>query len=119
MTRHAVSHTAGVLRRALNWPARVGAARRAMSQLARMSDYELRDIGLTRQDVVDVSALPLDEDPTALLARREPRPRSTAWIRRHRSLSPQGVRRNARPKSREDRAFNVKFWRCRAPLHPP
>jgi hypothetical protein len=41
-----------------------------MSQLARMSDYELRDIGLTRQDVVDVSALPLDEDPTALLARR-------------------------------------------------
>jgi hypothetical protein len=35
-----------------------------------MSDYELRDIGLTRQDVIDVSALPLDEDPTALLARR-------------------------------------------------
>ena len=44
-----------------------------MSQLARMSDYELRDIGLTRQDVVDVSALPLDEDPTALLARRQSR----------------------------------------------
>ena len=70
MTQHAVSHTAEVLRRALSWPARVGAARRAMTQLARMSDYELRDIGLTRQDVVDVSALPLDEDPTALLARR-------------------------------------------------
>ncbi len=65
-----VSRTAGVLRRALSWPARVGAARRAMSHLARMSDYELRDIGLTRQDVVDVSALPLDEDPTTLLARR-------------------------------------------------
>ena len=61
---------ASALRRALSWPARVGAARRAMSELARMSDYELRDIGLTRQDVVDVSALPLDEDPTALLARR-------------------------------------------------
>ena len=61
---------ASVLTRVLQWPARVGAARRAMSQLARMSDYELRDIGLTRQDVVDVSALPLDEDPTALLARR-------------------------------------------------
>ena len=70
LSRHAVSHTAGVFRRALNWPARVGAARRAMSQLARMSDYELRDIGLTRQDVVDVSALPLDEDPTRLLACR-------------------------------------------------
>ena len=83
LSRHAVSQTAGVLRRALSWPARVGAARRAMTQLARMSDYELRDIGLTRQDVFDVSALPLDEDPTALLARRraagamERRPRSS------------------------------------------
>ena len=70
LSRYAVSHAAGALRRVLNWPAKVGAARRAMSELARMSDYELRDIGLTRQDVVDVSALPLDEDPTALLARR-------------------------------------------------
>ena len=68
--RQASRDAASVLRRALSWPARVGAARRTMSQLARMSEYELRDIGLTRQDVVDVSALPLDEDPTALLARR-------------------------------------------------
>jgi len=68
--RRASSEAASALSRVLRWPARVGAARRAMSQLARMSDYELRDIGLTRQDVVDVSALPLDEDPTALLARR-------------------------------------------------
>jgi uncharacterized protein YjiS (DUF1127 family) len=70
---------ASVLRRALSWPARVGAARRTMSQLARMSEYELRDIGLTRQDVVDVSALPLDEDPTALLARRRDAARERAW----------------------------------------
>jgi hypothetical protein len=41
-----------------------------MTQLARMSEYELRDIGLTRQDVVDASALPLDADPSGLLARR-------------------------------------------------
>ena len=68
--RKASHEAASALKRALAWPARVGAARRAMMQLARMSDYELHDIGLTRQDVLDVSALPLDEDPTALLARR-------------------------------------------------
>ena len=58
------------LRRAFSWPARVVAARRTMTQLARMSEYELRDIGLTRQDLSDASALPLDADPSALLARR-------------------------------------------------
>ena len=70
LSRHGLSHAAAAARRALEWPARVSAARRAMNQLAHMSDYELRDIGLTRQDVFDVSALPLDQDPTALLARR-------------------------------------------------
>jgi uncharacterized protein YjiS (DUF1127 family) len=58
------------LRRALSWPARVGAARRTMIQLGRMSDHELRDIGLTRHDLADVAALPLDADPAALLVRR-------------------------------------------------
>ena len=77
--RRASSEAASALRRVVSWPARVGAARRAMSQLAHMSDYELRDIGLTRQDVVDVSALPLDEDPTALLARRRDAAREHAW----------------------------------------
>ena len=67
LSRHAVAEA---FRRVLEWPARVSAARRAMHELAHMSDYELRDIGLTRQDVFDVSALPLDQDPTALLARR-------------------------------------------------
>ena len=61
---------AAALRRALSWPARVGAARRTMSLLARMSEHELRDIGLTRQDLFDATALPLDSDPSALLARR-------------------------------------------------
>jgi uncharacterized protein YjiS (DUF1127 family) len=81
--RRASIEAASALRRAISWPARVGAARRAMSQLARMSDYELRDIGLTRQDVVDVSALPLDEDPTAMLACR----RAAARERQSRDLT--------------------------------
>jgi uncharacterized protein YjiS (DUF1127 family) len=71
------SHGAAALRRALSWPARIGAERKAMSQLARMSDYELRDIGLVRQDVVDAGALRPDADPSAMLAgRRAARERS-------------------------------------------
>jgi uncharacterized protein YjiS (DUF1127 family) len=56
--------------RVLTWPARVGAARRTMSQLAGMSEYELRDIGLTRSDVNDATALPLGADPSGLLVKR-------------------------------------------------
>lgn len=74
---------ASALRRALTWPARVGAARRTMAQLARMSEYELRDIGLTHQDVADANALPLDADPSSLLARRRAaRERAATTIRR-------------------------------------
>jgi uncharacterized protein YjiS (DUF1127 family) len=58
------SHAANALWRILSWPARVGAARRTMSE------YELRDIGLTRSDVNDATALPLDADPSGLLVRR-------------------------------------------------
>ena len=61
---------ASALGRAFSWPARVIAARQTMSQLGGMSDYELRDIGLTRQDLFDATALPLDADPSPLLARR-------------------------------------------------
>lgn len=65
-------HGAAALRRALSWPSRVSAERRAMRQLARMSDFELRDIGLVRQDVVDASMLRLDADlPMARRAARE------------------------------------------------
>jgi len=56
--------------RVLTWPARVGAARRTMSQLTQMSDFELRDIGLTRSDVNDATALPLGDDPSGLLVKR-------------------------------------------------
>jgi uncharacterized protein YjiS (DUF1127 family) len=54
--------------RVLLWPARVMAARRTLAQLAGLSEYELRDIGLSRQDLVDFTARPLDEDPTPHLA---------------------------------------------------
>ena len=82
--------------RVLTWPARVSAARRTMSELARMSEYELRDIGLTRSDVNDATALPLDADPSGLLVRRR------AWrersVRRtnlatYRGLTRRGMRR--------------------------
>src|SRR5208282_5705640 len=64
------SHPASMLWRVLSWPARVAAARRTMADLARMSEYELRDIGLTRQDLNDATALPLDADPSSLFVRR-------------------------------------------------
>jgi uncharacterized protein YjiS (DUF1127 family) len=64
------SQAANALWRVLTWPARVSATRRMMSDLARMSEYELRDIGLTRSDINDATALPLDADPSGLLVRR-------------------------------------------------
>ena len=70
LARQASRGAAAAIKRALSWPARVGAARRTMRELARMSEYELRDIGLSRQDLFDATALPLDADPSALLARR-------------------------------------------------
>jgi hypothetical protein len=41
-----------------------------MSELAQMSEHQLRDIGLTSSDVNDATALPLDADPSSLLVRR-------------------------------------------------
>ncbi len=50
-----------------------------MAQIARMSDYELRDIGLVRQDIVDASMLRFDADPSEMLAgRRAARARASA-----------------------------------------
>jgi len=65
-----IGRVAAAVRRALAWPARVVAARKAMGQLAGLSDHELQDIGLTRQDIADLTALPLDADPTMPLVRR-------------------------------------------------
>jgi uncharacterized protein YjiS (DUF1127 family) len=56
--------------RLVTWPLRVLAARRAMAQLGVMSDRELADVGLCRQDLRDASALSFGEDPTAMFAAR-------------------------------------------------
>ncbi len=66
----AVRSLAEFLLRAAAWPFRVAAARAALNALAGMDQRELADIGLTCADLRDVSALPLDGDPTSLLARR-------------------------------------------------
>jgi uncharacterized protein YjiS (DUF1127 family) len=57
-------------RRAAAWPFRVAAARATLRTLANMDRRELADIGLNPSDVRDATALPLDRDPTELLARR-------------------------------------------------
>ena len=58
------------LRAMLSWPATVYRARQDMEQLGRMSERELRDIGLIRQDLYDLEALPLSRNPTAMLGLR-------------------------------------------------
>jgi uncharacterized protein YjiS (DUF1127 family) len=58
------------LRRAGAWPFRVAAARATLRMLANMDRHELADIGLTACDLRDVSALPLDRDPTDFLTER-------------------------------------------------
>ena len=71
----------------LSWPIRVAENRRALTALGALDDRGLADIGLSRQDLRDVTALPLGLDPTPILAgraaeradlarraRREPRP---------------------------------------------
>lgn len=70
-----------VLARVAMWPARVWIARREFAKLAGMSDHELHDIGLTRQDLRDATALSLDQDPTRFLASRSPRPVKRGRIR--------------------------------------
>jgi uncharacterized protein YjiS (DUF1127 family) len=54
----------------LTWPLRVAAHRRAISELGGLDDRELADIGLSRQDLRDATALPLTLDPTEQLAER-------------------------------------------------
>ena len=56
--------------RALLFPVRFYEARARFAEVARLTDHELADIGLSRSDVSDVSALPRDIDPTGELARR-------------------------------------------------
>jgi hypothetical protein len=58
------------LGQSLLWPVRVYRARQTLHQLSRMNARELRDIGLTTYDIQSAQALPLDTDPTQLLASR-------------------------------------------------
>lgn len=64
------------------WPARVAAARAVLAQLAAMDARELADIGLTRQDLRDVAALPLGDDPTLALSERAMEGRLRAYEKR-------------------------------------
>ena len=59
-------------------PGRRGSAPRAgrCGSSPRMSDHELSDIGLVRQDIVDAAVLRPDADPSAMLARRRGRARA-------------------------------------------
>ena len=56
--------------RAVLWPVRVARTRKVMNQLAAMNAHQLRDIGLTPDDIVSAQAVALDQDPTSLLASR-------------------------------------------------
>ncbi|RWG83559.1 MAG: DUF1127 domain-containing protein [Mesorhizobium sp.] len=54
---------------ALLWLPRFWRARNDLAALAAMSECERRDIGLTAFDIENALALPLDHDPTEVLAR--------------------------------------------------
>jgi uncharacterized protein YjiS (DUF1127 family) len=69
-----------VLTKTLTWPLRVAAHRRVLNQLGGFDDRELADIGLCRQDLRDVTALPFAVDPTDHLAGRA-RERAEASLR--------------------------------------
>jgi uncharacterized protein YjiS (DUF1127 family) len=77
-------------RQAAAWPFRVAAARATLKALTNMDRRELADIGLNPSDVRDASALPLDHDPTELLARR-------ARERRRDAFGPSSPRTGSRP----------------------
>ncbi|MBV9741891.1 MAG: DUF1127 domain-containing protein [Hyphomicrobiales bacterium] len=66
----AASRFANTVKNAMLWPLRVLRARRELEMLARMSENELKDIGLTRTDLGDATALPADASPSEFLAAR-------------------------------------------------
>lgn len=66
----------------------IWAQRRAAAELATLDAHQLKDIGLTRSDVLGAIERPLNDDPTAHLARlvRERRAAQTAAIREAREI---------------------------------
>ena len=69
-SRSAIGACSAALLHVLGWPARVHRARRLMLQLGAFSDRELKDIGLVRQDLRDVTGLASGIDPSATLRAR-------------------------------------------------
>ena len=83
--RSAFEHAswAASLWRMAGWPLRVAKARDLLGALGGMSDRELADIGLSRGDVRDATAVPLDGEPSDLLSARAAerrRPRTGAEV---------------------------------------
>jgi uncharacterized protein YjiS (DUF1127 family) len=78
-SRKAVSSTWNTVIRIAAYPVRFYQARRDIALLAAMDDAQLRDIGLSRIDVANAAALPLERSPTEALSelvaerRRHPR----------------------------------------------
>jgi uncharacterized protein YjiS (DUF1127 family) len=54
----------------LVWPLRIAENRRVLGALAELDDRGLADIGLSRQDLRDVTALPVGADASIALAER-------------------------------------------------
>jgi uncharacterized protein YjiS (DUF1127 family) len=67
-TASAFDRASNVLRHAAERTAQLIRGRRTLKALAALSDYELRDIGLSRHDLDTASILPLTVDPTVMLA---------------------------------------------------
>jgi uncharacterized protein YjiS (DUF1127 family) len=72
----------------LTWPVRVAENRSVLAALCDLDDRGLADIGLTRQDLRDATALPAGADASVVLAERA-REREENALRTRRT---QGVR---------------------------
>jgi uncharacterized protein YjiS (DUF1127 family) len=72
---------AGAAMALVRLPARIMAIRRDMALLGAMSDGELSDIGLMRQDLWDASLLPFGTHPGALLSERVESRKRRRWRR--------------------------------------
>ena len=78
-------HVGAILVRTLLWPHRFYQARRNFAVLASLNDHQLKDIGLSRTDLSDVTGLARDEDPTLVLEHRLQERRQNSRARRIRS----------------------------------
>ncbi|KAB1073612.1 DUF1127 domain-containing protein [Methylobacterium planeticum] len=76
--RHGLAGIAAALARFL---ARLSENRRLLAELGAMSERELRDIGLTRQDAADAAQLHPAEDVGGLLAARRAERRAARRVR--------------------------------------